>query len=804
MIEIKDRQIVIDGRARIILSGEIHYFRLKREEWQDRIDKLKAAGCNAVASYVPWLCHEPFEGQVDLEGRTRPELDLGGFIDLCKHNGLYFFVRPGPFVMAEMKNEGLPFWLYTRHPEIVPVGWDGRPAPTRTVDYLAPAFLQEARRWYSHVMRVIAPRLYNNRGGNVIAVQLDNEVGMLSWVSNSPDLTDTMLEDFTRWLHRRYDPETLRIRYPFELDDARIRDAELRSPREEFAAELLRDLGHYMRDRFARYVAVLRSYAEEFGVTGVPFIVNIHGTDAGRGLTFPIGISQLYEAYTQAPGYVAGSDHYLGDLQVRNFQDLYLLNAFMAAVNRSDQPLTSVEFECGNGDYGGSNASRHDPSTADFKARMCVAQGNRLLNYYLFCGGINYHLPVPVNDGNDRIAFTGERHGVAAPVDPEGRLNYSYRPLANVNRAISAVADKLATMHEEHDPVTFAFIPDYYMTEYRYPPGARMNGIVGNLEANRGAGAWETLARAMLLACYRFGAMDVQSRPLDPQTTPVLVVSSARYMDGALQRKLVDYLQVGGNLLLYGEVPLFDMEGRQADALAGALDLRAAGSRKATDRYYLSLRAEGWAAPRPEVPSPHAQFFEPARGEVLLSAVGTGEACGFDIPVGQGRAVVISAVYPCDISLFQTILERLGVRAGLSHDCEYNGIFMTTSASGTVERFLHVLNLDGFDKEIHITEYEHPLFGGRPLLLRRRQGLMLPLNLSIGDACIAYSTAEIVGREEGTIAFRLTQPQDAVAITGSRAVAPSQDYDVERRGDLQLITSRKSAALDDRLILRFG
>ena len=45
--------------------------------------------------------------------------------------------------MAELKNEGLPYRLYTEHPEIVPIGWDGRPAPTRTVDYLAPAFLAE-------------------------------------------------------------------------------------------------------------------------------------------------------------------------------------------------------------------------------------------------------------------------------------------------------------------------------------------------------------------------------------------------------------------------------------------------------------------------------------------------------------------------------------------------------------------------------------------------------------------------------------------------------------------------------------
>ncbi|GER91090.1 glycoside hydrolase [Dictyobacter vulcani] len=803
MIEIKDRQILIDGKACIILAGEIHYFRLRREEWQDRIDKLKDAGCNAVASYVPWLCHEPSSGQVDLEGKTRSELDLGGFIDLCKQNGLYFIVRPGPFIMAEMKNEGLPHWIYSKHPEIVAAGWDGRPIPTRTVDYLAPAFLREAHQWYSHVMRVIAPRLHDN-GGNIIAVQLDNEVGMLSWVSNSPDLSDYLLADFAGWLQRHYDSQTLQTRYPFGLDDAQARVAGLRSPGEEYAAELLHDLGYYMRERFARYIAILRNYAEEFGVTHVPFIINIHGTDAGRGHTYPIGISQLYEAYTQDAGYISGSDHYLGDLQIGNFQDLYLMNAFMAASNRPEQPLASVEFECGSGDYMDSNSVRHDPAAVSFKARMCIAQGNRLLNYYLFSGGTNSLLSEAVNDGNNRIAFTGERHGFAAPVNPEGQLSYSYWPLANVNKAISAVADKLASMHEEHDALAFAFIPDYYMTEYHYPASARVNEIVKDLEAGRGKQAWEALGRSMLLAGYRFGALDIQNRQFDPQTTPLLVLPSAKYMDGMLQRKLVQYLQAGGKVLLYGEVPLFDMEGGRETVLADALGLKPAGSRRASQDYYLSLCAEGWLAPRPEVSTQYAQFFESASGKVILRAATTGEACGFDIQVGQGRAVVISAAYPSHIAVFQTILEKLGAQAGLTHNCKHNGIFMTSSTSEAGERFLHILNLDGFDKELHIFEHGSPLFDGRLLQLQRREGLMLPLNLAIGDVRIAYSTAEIVGINDEDIEFRLTQSQDVIAIASPRTVAPSQDYDVERRDDLQVVISRKPAVLDDRLTLRFG
>ena len=802
MIALTNKQIVIDGKPRIIIAGEIHYFRLERADWQDRLTKLKDAGCNCVASYVPWLCHEFVEGQIDLDGRTRPELDLGAFIDLCKQNGLYFFVRPGPFIMAEMKNEGLPYWVYQKHPDIIPVTWDDTPVPTRTLDYLAPGFLAEVHHWYGAVMPVIAPRLHTN-GGNIIAVQLDNEIGMLSWISNAPDLTGYVLSDFAGWLSKRYDDATLKARYPFALANTQVRDAAIRSPGEEYAARLMRDLGRFMRDRFAHYVAALRGYAEEFGVTDVPFVINVHGTDQGRGLTFPIGISQLYEAYTQAPGYVAGSDHYLGDLSMRNFQDLYLINAFMDAVNNPDQPLTSVEFEAGSGDYGGDYSGRNDPSAADFKTRMCIAQGNRLLNYYLFAGGVNYVLDEPVHDGNDRIAFTGERHGVASPVKPEGALNYTYPRLARVVKALMAVEETLAVMKEEHDPVALAFIPDYFMTEYTYPGSEGMRAIVTNLAANRGEDAWAVVVRAMLLGSYRFGAVDIQNRPLDPRTTPALVVASARYMSRDVQQKLVDYLMAGGGVLLYGEAPLFDMEAEPCAILIDALGLTPTRTRRDETFYYLSLTAEGWAVPRPETGTRFAQGFETTKGAVLMRVVDTGEACGFDITVGRGRAVVITTTFTPDISFFKTALEKLGAAAAFSHDCIEYGIFMTSSASPDGQRFLHILNLDAFTKDVRLAEDGKGLLDGHALALGPREGLMLPLNVAFGDVRIVYATAEITRVMESGIEWRLTQERDVIALETGRRIVPSEDYTVESRDNVTLITARKHAALDDRLTVRW-
>ncbi|MFD2615410.1 beta-galactosidase [Paenibacillus gansuensis] len=804
MIEIVNKQIRIDGKPQMIMCGEIHYFRLQREEWQDRLDKLKLAGCNAVATYVPWLCHEPVEGRIDLTGKTRPELDLAGFIDLCQENGFYFFLRPGPFIMAEMKNEGLPYWIYDKYPEIIPVGWDDRLATTRTVDYLAPGFLKEAKRWYQAVMEVAAPRLQPN-GGNIIAIQLDNEIGMLSWVSNGPDLTDLVLDDFAQWLESSYEQEELTKRYPFDLHNVEGRKAGIRRPDESYAPALHLDLGHYMRNRFTRYVDELRAYAEEFGAKDIPFVINIHGTGGGRGFTFPIGISQLYETYDGKSGYISGSDIYFGDLDMNTFQDLYLINGFMDAVHDEHQPLTSVEFNCGDGNFGTTYAGRYDISAADLKMRMCVAQGNRLINYYLFCGGRNYVLDEKPNDGNDRVAFTGERHGFAAPVSPEGELNYTFGRMARGIQAVRAVEEKLAVMKEERDNVVFAFIPDYYMTEYRYPGSVQMKAIYDNIEANRAHWSWETMARAMLLAGYRFGAADIQNKPLRAAQVPVLALLSARYMDGAVQRKLAEYLREGGRVLLYGEVPLYDMEGEPCTWLAEALRLHHVADHSEALHQYPSVIAEEWAAPRPEVRTHFAQTFEAAGdgAETFLRLLGSGQACGFELPVGQGRAIVITTRYNTDIGLYRTALERLGAAPGLTHDCPHHGIFMTSTRNEAGERFLHLLNLDGFEKSFCIYENGGPLFDGKKVVLGSKDGVMLPLNMEFGGIRIVSSTAEIMGIGINEMTFRLTQQWDRIVIQTDLGILPSAQYSIETHGSSQHIVSNKHARLDDRMTIQF-
>lgn len=761
----RDKQILIDGEPALVLAGEIHYFRLKRSDWQSRLNRAKEAGLNTIATYIPWMWHETADGSIDVTGRTRPERDLGAFLDLCLENGFHVIARPGPFTMAELKGEGVPERVRKDHPEIVPTGWDDAKATTPTVDYLAPAFLKEAERWYEAVMPVIAERLHRRGRPGVIACQLDNEIGMLAWVSNSPDLTGHLLKDFNGWLDRTYG-DRLGDRYPFAGRPADERNAAIRSPQDGYSPALMHDLGTFMRGRFARYVTELRTYAEANGVQDIPFLINIHGTGGGNAKTYPIGISQLMETFAK-PGVIAGSDIYLGSLTLSNITDLYLVNAFTDAVQDDDQPLSSLEFDAGHADYGDDLSNQTDAESAGLKTRLYLAQGAKMINYYLFAGGFNPMLDKPVGDGNDRIGITGERHGFAAPVDPEGRRGISFESTKRTVHAVNGLAAALAPMRAEYDEVALAFVPDHYLTEYRPPKSDAVADILDDVQGTRGFGPRDALSRAMLLGGFRYRSVNLQAGDVDPAKVPVLALATGTYLAAELQERLVRYLKAGGRLLLSGIVPAKDMAGDSCTVLGDALGLKPDRILTDADRFRLSVTAHGWAAPRAEIRVSKAQLCAASRGDTVLREVSTDKGCGFDIPVGKGRAVVISTWYRCDLDFWMSAFRALGAAPALTHGTTRPGTFLLTTKDEAGGRLLHAFNVSsGYDESFTVAEKGKPLFGGERVHLAGRSAAMLPLGLVAGGLRIAYATAEITGIGEDKVTFRTLGEEAVVAVEG--------------------------------------
>lgn len=96
-IDTVNNQFVMDERPFRIIAGSFHYFRALPETWQRKLRTMRAAGLNAVTTYVEWSLHNPKYGNYTWDGMA----DLERFIQLARQEDLYVILRPGPYICAE-------------------------------------------------------------------------------------------------------------------------------------------------------------------------------------------------------------------------------------------------------------------------------------------------------------------------------------------------------------------------------------------------------------------------------------------------------------------------------------------------------------------------------------------------------------------------------------------------------------------------------------------------------------------------------------------------------------------------------
>jgi hypothetical protein len=142
------------GRAWIPVSGELHYSRVPRDRWADRLRLMRSGGISVVSTYVPWIHHVEHRDAPRFDGN----LDIGAFVDLCRATGLEVVLRIGPWVHGETRNGGFPDWV--QH----------APVAHRTDD---PAYLALVREWYGQLGTALAGRC---DPGTVLAIQVENEL----------------------------------------------------------------------------------------------------------------------------------------------------------------------------------------------------------------------------------------------------------------------------------------------------------------------------------------------------------------------------------------------------------------------------------------------------------------------------------------------------------------------------------------------------------------------------------------------------------------------------------------------------
>ncbi len=153
-----DKDFLLDGKPFQIISGEIHYTRVPKEAWRDRMKMAKAMGLNTIGTYIFWNVHEPQKGKYDFEGNN----DIAEFVKIAQEEGLWVILRPSPYVCAEWEFGGYPYWLLNEKGLVV-----------RSKEK---KYTEAYTNYLKQVGKQLAP-LQINHGGNILMVQVENEYG---------------------------------------------------------------------------------------------------------------------------------------------------------------------------------------------------------------------------------------------------------------------------------------------------------------------------------------------------------------------------------------------------------------------------------------------------------------------------------------------------------------------------------------------------------------------------------------------------------------------------------------------------
>jgi len=167
--EIKGGNFLYDGKPIQIHSGEMHFARVPKAYWRQRLQMMKAMGLNTVATYVFWNYQETSPGVWDFETESR---NIAEFIKTARDEGLMVILRPGPYACAEWEFGGYPWWLQKEKSLVIR-------------SYNQP-FLDSCRTYINHLAAQVKD-LQITHGGPIIMVQVENEFG--SYVAQRQDIS---------------------------------------------------------------------------------------------------------------------------------------------------------------------------------------------------------------------------------------------------------------------------------------------------------------------------------------------------------------------------------------------------------------------------------------------------------------------------------------------------------------------------------------------------------------------------------------------------------------------------------------
>jgi beta-galactosidase len=760
-------QYILNGVGTPVYSGTLHFFRTPPETWNRRLQGIKDAFCNAVDTYVAWNWHEPKEGRFDFQGKTDPRRDLEGFLELVEKNGLYAIVRPGPYICAEWRNGGIPDWLLQGHPEILSRDSYGEPLSLEVfyppITYLHPNFLAYVEKWYDRACEILRKHLYTN-GGCIINITLDDEPSYWETIAY-PLMSDynefiigskSKLGVFQKWLKEEHNGDIAILNKKYRahyLDFSKVEPPRA-MPKDYREIPRFIDWHHFKLHMINVYVEDLyrmmlkRKIDVPISLLDPYLLVQSWSSFQEFCLKRNLKIDLWTEFWPR-------SFYRSFDFKEDKIGDVaYKLGIYRPLVKKAGTPPLSIETQA-------FIAHHIEPDEAELLYLTVLACGISNINYYLMVGGES-----PRGFG----CHTGKTWDISCPIALDGKRRPHFNVIQRLGQFFKLHGARLASTE------TVADIAVGYYEPYEAclcSEGSLEQGFEESLQSLHqeyflGERGFLTL---LSMSGVGYDMVALETTPIeDLLLYRQLWVYAFDFMGEKTQKKLVEYVDRGGNLVLLPGTPYLDENMDETDAMKQLYPAKLLSRVKANRHErlvpYLAVDAEGIEE---MVVKDYIRNFELTDETPIAWDSKTNKPCAYRHKFGKGNATLIgfkiqylASFHDFHRRFIQHVLNLDGVKRSTQAE---NMDMLAVERKGKGYSYLFVLNPVGlpikskvtFKDESERKEKTIPRFLDG-IELKNRGGLILAINLPItkAKATVSYTTSMIQEVEENTSSFALT------------------------------------------------
>lgn len=557
-VQVKDGWLQWNGREIPLYAAEFHYWRNDPAYWPDILQAIREAHFTVVTSFVQWNAHETAPGVFDFEGRTAPQRNLPRFLEAAQAAGLYAHLRPGP-ACCEWRISG------------------------------GTAFATPWRDCYDAYWRVVAPYAVT-AGGPLLLQQIHNE--WFDLIGNY-DVLCQLIKDF----------DGFRVPPPAPWLDLCAANFHILAAGYDFDH---RTLAAFLEFRYGTLDAFADAWGPEYGDWSDPVrelerngATNPHAIyrylekrfgvlQLGKGRLRPLldhldwlrcfaGVLLRGEMdHVRQQGCDLPLSHNWPMMETQEWNRLAGIaisgyDLYQTAQARIwDWLLMSADAQTARFPYMG------EFMTGSIERYMWGGQGVTPENWERF-SKIAY-LAQGVK-GFNLYMFVERDNWLQCPVDERGGLRPSYDSFARINQTLAE--EEWHKRERLHDVCVLKFLPYHEArtdpAETGFDRGFPFPWFLDHLCGGRDPKEeFKRLFRGLHDAQIDFATRKVPNRIESLPDKPVLLCYALAFMDRRLAEELERYVHRGGHLLLYPEIPCWDLDGNPLTTLQEAFGIRLA------------------------------------------------------------------------------------------------------------------------------------------------------------------------------------------------------------------------------------